>query len=123
MNKQAILMGVADDGFVECVPDMARGRIRSADGDLSAPRPARSDSRPARSNGFSLRLQSHLYLPKRCGQSAEDLCALLCNQLAGLAGAAFSLVKESDTSGSSTAISVLVLRSVWTAGLRYPLRT
>ncbi len=48
---------------------------------------------------------------------------LLLNQLAGLAGAAFSVVKESDTSGSSTPISVLVLLSVWIAGLLNPLRT
>src|SRR6266849_10285751 len=53
---------------------------------------------------------------------AQRTCALLCNQLAGLAGAAFSLVKESATSGSSTSTSVLVLLSVGIAGLWNPLR-
>src|ERR1700747_2467365 len=48
---------------------------------------------------------------------------LLRNQLAGLAGAAFWLVKESDTSGSSTSTSLLVLLSAWIAGLWNPLRT
>lgn len=75
------------------------------------------------------RIDSHgipLWNLLRCLQlntGVNGECVASPSQFAGLAAAAFSLLKESDTLGRSTPISLFVLLSVRIAGLLNPLRT
>jgi len=64
-NLRGVNRRIVDFGHAACVeriPHTARGRIRCADGGLGTPRPAWLESRPARSNAFSLRLQGFSYV-------------------------------------------------------------